>query len=106
MIEYILGSLVVCSSLLLWFVSPLKITLAKVIFKKDIITLDQFDDMLFLRNKILGKLTACWICLSFWLSLLVGIVIVLGFNGEWYMPVVTFFTYPSIAYIFKTFIKT
>lgn len=105
MIEYLAGALTVCSILLLWFVSPLKITLAKIFFKKDIINLDEFDDFLFLKNKILGKLTACWICLSFWLSLLVGIAIVVLFGGAYYTPIITFLTYPAIAYIFKTIIK-
>lgn len=105
MIEYFAGVLGVCSFLLLWFVSPLKITLAKIIFKKDIVVLDEFDDILFLKNKILGKLTACWVCLSFWLSLLVGIVLLIGFGSVWYMPLLTFLTYPSIAYIFKIIIK-
>lgn len=105
MTEYIVGCLAVCSTLLLWFASPLKITLAKLFFRKDILLPGEFDDILFLKNKIIGKLTACWICLSFWLSLFVGIILTLLFSCTWYMPLITFFTYPCLAYIFKTIAK-
>lgn len=101
MTEYIAGCLAVCSLLLLWFISPLKITLAKIFFKKDILMPEEFDDILFLKNKLLGKLTACWICLSFWLSLLIGCFITVLSDCAWYTPLVTFLTYPSIAYLFK-----
>ena len=102
--EYILGCLAVCSILLLWFVSPFKTTLGEIIFKKNLTPL-QFDDVLFLKSPFLGKLVSCWICCSFWTSLIVGFILVLAFNTPLYTPLVTFFTYPALAYIFKTLIK-
>jgi len=102
--EYLLGLSAVCSLLLLWFVSPLKITLGKVLFKKDLLP-EQFDDLLFLKSKFLGKLLSCWICMSFWLSLAIGIILTLWLQTNWYMPVITFLTYPSMAYAFKKLIS-
>lgn len=104
MIEYILGLLVVNSLLLLWFFSPLKITLGEIFFKKTLMP-DQFDDLLFIKNKILGKLLSCHICLSFWLSLFVGAVFAVLFVLPWFWPLMTFFTYPGICYLYLKIIK-
>jgi len=104
LLAYVVGLLSVCSFLLLWFVSPLKITLAKIFFKKDIVVPSDFDDLLFLKNYILGKLSSCWICLSFWTSLAVGIILTFIGQPQWF-PILTFCTYPSLAYAFKTLIK-
>lgn len=99
-IFYILGLLSVCSFLMLWFVSPLKITLAKLFFSTDITDIKNFDDLLYIKSKFLSKLLSCWICCSFWSSLIVGLV--LGYIcSNFYFPLVTFCTYPSLAYIFK-----
>lgn len=100
MIEvYIIGILVVNSLLLLWFFSPIKTTLGKIIFKKELLPLD-FDDLVFVRMPILGKLIGCYICSSFWLSLLIGIFFTLVCSMPWWWPFLTYFTYPSISFIF------
>jgi hypothetical protein len=99
-IFYILGLLSVCSFLMLWFVSPLKITLAKLFFNTDITDIRNFDDLLYIKSKFLSKLLSCWICCSFWLSLILGMI--LGYMcNNFYFPLVAFCTYPSLAYIFK-----
>lgn len=98
------GILAVLSCLVLWFKSPLKLTLGKIIFKQNFNNLEEFDDWLFMKNKFLGKLLSCWICCSFWLSLLVGVFLVLFFNATVYSPLITFFCYPSIAYLYYKFI--
>jgi len=102
--EYILGLFSVCSLLLLWFVSPLKTTLGNILFRKNL-TLEQFDDVLYIKSPFLGKLTSCWICSSFWLSLIVGAVMVGTLQASIITPLITFLTYPGLAYIFKIIIK-
>jgi len=104
-IEFFTGSLIVSSLLLLWFGSPLKITLGKLFLKRNFITNNEFDDFLFMRSPFLGKLTSCWICLSFWLSLATGIAFVVLINAPAVTPLLTFLVYPSLCYIFKIIAK-
>jgi hypothetical protein len=105
MIEhFIIGLLGVNSILLLWFFSPLKITLSKFFFKADLMP-DEFDDKVFIINPLLGKLISCWICLSFWLSLIIGVFLMVILNLPVYWPLITFFCYPCLCYIFYKFIK-
>jgi hypothetical protein len=101
---YLLGLLAVNSILLLWFMSPLKTTLSELFLHK-ILMPHEFDDWLFVKNKFLGELLSCWICCSFWLSLLVGIVCVVLFGSAWYYPIITFFTYPCLCYLYKRLIS-
>jgi hypothetical protein len=101
---YIFGLLTVNSLLLLWFFSPLKTTIGEIFFKK-ILMPDEFDDVIFNYNKIIGKLISCWICLSFWLSLVIGIILGIITNVGWHWGVVCFFSYPSVCYVFYKFIK-
>jgi hypothetical protein len=100
MITYLTGLLILNSWLLLWFFSPLKSSIGYFILKKEVTNLD-FDDYLFIKNKFLSKLLSCWICLSFWSSLVIGFL--LTFNVLW--ALLCFFTYPGLAYIFYSFIK-
>ena len=100
MITYILGYLILNSWLLLWFVSPLKSTIGSVILKREVSNVD-FDDYIFIKSKFLSKLLSCWICMSFWSSLVIGFL--LTFNIIW--AVMCFLTYPCLAYIFYSYIK-
>ena len=104
-IDFFTGALAVCSVLLLWFGSPLKISLGKLFFKENFLTHAEFDDYLFIKNRLLGKLLSCWICLSFWLSLAIGVFFVLVCGAHLYTPILTFFIYPSICYVFKIITK-
>lgn len=99
--DFFCGALAVNSLLLLWFVSPLKLTLAKLLFNQNFITHDQFDTYILIRYPTFGKLTSCWICLSFWLSLAIGGAFVLWFDAPLLTPIVTFLVYPAICYLFK-----
>lgn len=99
-ISYILGLLVVNSLLLLWFFSPLKTTISEIFLKKTLMPFE-FDDWLYLRNKFFGELLSCWVCCSFWLSLMVGGFFVIFFGYFWYYPILTFLTYPSLCYLYK-----
>ena len=102
--SFLLGLLATNSILLLWFYSPLKISLAKIFFKETIFDQDSFDDLINLKfGEKLATLSGCYICMSFWSSLLVGIVIAF-ITGNWYMPLITFFSYPSICYFVKKYI--
>lgn len=102
-ILYFLGLFSVCSFLLLWFISPLKITLAKLFFNTDISDIKNFDDLLYLKSKFLSKLLSCWICCSFWASLAVGMLFGC-ISGSLLYPIITFCTYPCLAYLFKRII--
>jgi hypothetical protein len=97
---YIMGLLVVNSMLLLWFYSPLKTSLGKIIFKQ-ILLPHEFDDRVYLKNNFLGELFSCYICCSFWLSLTIGIISKLLFSNLFLLyPLLTFLTYPAICFIF------
>lgn len=98
-VTYIIGVLIVNSLLLLWFFSPLKTTLGKIMFNKELMPMD-FDDLVFAKMPVLGKLIGCYICTSYWLSLLVGLFFMLIAHMPWWWPLLTYFTYPSITYIF------
>ena len=100
-ISYAAGLLITCSSLLLWFYSPLKITLGQLFLNKNLYSIDQVETAVMLINPWLGKLISCFICCSFWISLIVGFIIMLIQNLPWYFPILTFFTYPSLAYLYK-----
>jgi len=102
---YILGLLSLWSLMVLWFLSPLKITLGKLFFKKSFNTLSDFDDYLYIKNRFLGKLLSCWICTSFWTSLIIGIVISCIYTTPLTIPLITFLTYPGITYLFKIVVK-
>jgi hypothetical protein len=99
---YFVGLLTVLSLLVLWFYSPLKTTISEMFLGKTLMP-HEFDDWLYFKNKWAGKLATCWICCSFWLSLVVGTIItilfssVIIFNG---FALITFFTYPAIAFLY------
>lgn len=101
---YFLGLFIVNSLLLLWFFSPLKITLSELFLGKSLMPME-FDDFVYSKSKFIGKLTTCWICCSFWLSLLIGILTLFIFDLTLFWPLITFLSYPSLCYIFYTFIK-
>lgn len=101
---YILGLLTVTSILVLWFFSPLKVTLGEIIFKK-ILMPDEFDDLVYSKNRILGKLLTCWICMSFWISLIVGSLLSLILQLPLYWGIICFLTYPCICYLYYSLIK-
>ena len=82
---YISGLLVVNSLLILWFFSPLAHSIGKYFLKKDnIFTLDNLIDFIAIKYTFFATLLSCWICLSFWLSLFVGIVFTLFFQLPFY----------------------
>lgn len=101
---FILGLLSLNSILLLWFFSPIKTSISEIFLKKSLMPLD-FDDYIYSKNKIIGKLISCYICCSFWISLIIGIVFTLLFNLPITWPLITFFCYPGLSYLFFTFIK-
>ena len=102
---FFINCFTVLSILLLWFFSPLKLTLGKIIFNKDYVIPDEFDDRVFLFNSFLGKLISCYICFSFWSSLITGIFFMLIFSLPLYWPLLMFFNVPPIAYVFKKLVS-
>ena len=101
---YIFGLLSTSSLLLLWFFSPLKITLGRIFFDKELLSEDEFDDRLSLVSKKLGIMSGCWTCCSFWFSLIVGLLSIFIFNLKWWYPLVTFLTYPSLLWAIKVYV--
>lgn len=96
---YIIGLLNVLSFLTLWFFSPLKTTISEIFLNK-ILMPHEFDDYVFSKNKYLGKLLSCWICMSFWLSLFTGLMYSTILGMPFYWGILCFSTYPSICYLF------
>lgn len=101
---FILGLSIVNSLLLLWFFSPIKITLSELFLGKSLMPLE-FDDYVYSKSKFFGKLNTCWICCSFWLSLTVGVIFCYVSSLTLLWPLITFLSYPAFCYIFYTFIK-
>jgi len=102
----LLSLLGVNSFLLLWFYSPLKTTLAKILFKQNITQQEQFEDLIFLKFKSekLSILSSCYICMSFWSSLIAGIILTVFCGQPLYTPAVTFIVFPSLCFLFKKII--
>jgi hypothetical protein len=104
LLAYFFGLTSVLSLLTLWFFSPFKSTLGKIIFKKELMP-HEFDDFVYLKNNFLGTLVSCWICCSFWASLAIGVVSLFLIPGlTFFYPGITFLTYPSFCYIFYKFV--
>lgn len=106
MVNLLLAFLSVNSLLLLWFYSPLKLTLAELLFKIKITSHEQFEDLLLLKFKSekITILSSCYICLSFWLSLFSGVILYYFANMPIYTPIITFLSFPSLSYAFKKYI--
>lgn len=102
----IFGLLATSSILLLWFYSPLKMSLAKILFKETITDHSQFEDLIFLKFKSdkLSTLSSCYICFSFWTSLIVGAILYSLLDMPVYTPAITFFCYPVLCYAIKKYV--
>lgn len=101
---YLLGLLITTTLLLIWFYSPLRITIGQLFIDKDMYTFDQFETYLLLKNVWIGKLLSCYICSSFWLSIFIGLIFVLLGYASIIFPLITGLTYPSICYVYKKMI--
>lgn len=100
---YVSGLLITITLLLIWFYSPLKSTIGGLL-SSDIYLNEHFDTYLLIKNKWLGKLASCYICCSFWLSLIVGAITSILFGLSFFYSMFTAFTYPGLAYLYKSFI--
>ena len=99
---YFSGLLIVNSFLILWFYSPLPNSIGKLFLKRDnIYVLDDLIDIIAIKNQFLSTLLSCWVCMSFWLSLIVGFVFMFIFGLPWWYPILTYLTYPSILFLIK-----
>lgn len=101
---YTIGLLITLTVLLIWFYSPLKSTIGGVI-SPQIYLNEQFDTFLLVRNKWVGKLSSCYICFSFWTSLIVGVITSIICDYNILYSLLTAFTYPAIAYLYKSLIE-
>jgi len=103
-LAYAKGLLITWTILLIWFYSPLKVTLGQLFLHKNLYTDDQVETAIMIKNKWLGKLLSCYICFSFWTSLLVGLFFKFESGLSWKFVSLAWFTYPSLCYLYKTFI--
>ena len=101
---YIIGLFVECTCLLIWFYSPLKTTLGKMFISKEISSNEDFETAIMFKNSIIGKLISCYICSSFWLALIIGCTFTLVFSLPIIFSALTWFTYPGLAYLYKSII--
>lgn len=104
LIFYILGLLLTLNACLIWFYSPLKVTLGQLFFNKDIYTHEEFETYLLISWPVLGKLLSCYICFSFWCSVVLGLIGVFAVHMPCIALVFTAGTYPALAYLYKTVI--
>jgi hypothetical protein len=100
-----LNTLITFSISILWFFSPLKITLGKILFKQHYTDPLEFEDKLVTINPTLGQIAGCWTCFTFWTSLLIGVVLTFLFSYPIFYPVIAFFTSPGICYIGYSLIR-
>jgi len=100
---YATGLLITLTILLIWFYSPFKSTIGGFL-SPQIYLNEQFDTYLLVRNKWIGKLASCYICFSFWTSLIVGFITSIVFNYSILYSLLTAFTYPAIAYLYKALV--
>jgi len=104
-IFFLLGYFVTQTLLLIWFYSPLKITLGQIFIDKNLYSVDQVETAVMIKNKWIGELISCYICCSFWASLLVGVIFKKLFSLPLFFVLIAWFTYPSICYLYKLLIK-
>jgi hypothetical protein len=102
---YLAGLFTLLTCLIIWFYSPFKSSFGYIFIDKSINTNDQFETALLIKAPFLGKLLGCYICTSFWGSLIIGILFWIVFNLPDYFPLLAWFTYPSIAYLYKRIIE-
>lgn len=105
-IDYIFGYLIVQTILVIWFYSPLRISIGQLFFDKNMYMTDHFETHVLALNPLLGKLLSCYICFSFWTSLFIGSVgsfFLYGMN--FVIPIITALTYPSLCYLYKSIVE-
>lgn len=103
--DYLFGYLVVQTILVIWFYSPLRITIGQLFFDKNMYTTDHFETYILSISLFLGKLLSCYICFSFWVSVIIGCVgSLLLYDMKVIVPFITALTYPSICYFYKSII--
>ncbi len=104
-IDYIFGYLIVQTILVIWFYSPLRISLGQLLIDKNIYMTDHFETYMLTLNPFLGKLLSCYICFSFWTSFIIGCIgSFFLYDKEIIIPLATALTYPCICYFYKSIV--
>jgi len=103
-LTYVTGLLMVINVCLIWFYSPFRVTLGQLIFDKSIDDEDQFETHLLLFNSVIGKALSCYICFSFWTSLLIGVLAFISGLAPFCFVFIAPGTYPGICYLYKAII--
>ena len=101
MITYFISFLIVQTILLIWFESPMKLSLGKFMFNKTFFDGKEFDIHIMFLNSTLGKLISCEICLSVWISLIVSIISGVFTSTPILFPIICTGTFPILSYVFR-----
>ena len=100
-ISYLTGLAITWTGLLIWFYSPLKVTLGQLFIDKNLYIIDQVETAVMIKNKWIGKLISCYICCSWWLSLAVSLMLKFVNDLSWKFVFTAWLTYPSLSYLYK-----
>jgi hypothetical protein len=104
--NFLIGYLIVQTICLIWFYSPLRVSLGQIFFDKKIHTTDEFDTHLMIKSMFFSKLLSCYICFSFWTSLVVGGIGCFLLYIPLYFAFLAQLTYPSICFLYKLHIDS
>jgi hypothetical protein len=103
---YFLGWLVVQTICIIWFYSPFRLSISPFLFGHNgVNTFDEFETLLLIRSSFFGKLLSCYICFSFWTSIIVGIAAIFLINTPYWTCLLTGLTYPAICYLYKSIVE-
>lgn len=105
MITFAALYLIVQTICVIWFYSPFRVSLGQLLFDKSIKDTEQFELLLLIKTPLLGKLLSCYICFSFWTSLIVGLIAMVFLSLPIWFPFLCGLTYPSLCYLYKSIVE-
>lgn len=100
---YIIGFLCSLNWIFTWQLTTLKVHFLEVYFffrriKKKIYTPTDFEEYTYENWGLLGELLNCPICLSHWTGAIFSSIACYILNGNWFIVLLSFFTYPIWIY--------
>ena len=101
---YILGSLISAWFICTWFFTSLPMHLFKIFMSKEdrelVHSWEDWNNWLMCKNEFIAELLGCPLCLGFWASMGVGVL--LAWTNDLELPFVFagWFSWPLIAFVF------
>jgi hypothetical protein len=105
MITFLSLYLIVQTICVIWFYSPFRISIGQLLFDRQIDDYDKFELYVMMKSPLIGKLLSCYICFSFWTSLIVGGISVFTVGTPYWYPFFCGLTLPSLCYLYKSIIN-